>query len=92
MLGETRELRKVFFENITVKPATNDSWFGEKVNAIIALKVNKMDTIFLEKEIDEKIFDLYELTGAERALIIGNADTATLSEDSISAIALSESE
>ena len=85
-------MRKVFFENITVKPATNDSWFEEKINAIIALKADKKDTIFLEKEIDEKIFDLYELTASERELIVGNTGAAKFSEDSISAISLSESE
>ena len=82
----------MFFENITVKPATSDTWFEGKVNAIITLRADKIETTLLEKEINEKIFDLYELDDSERALIAGNADTAISSEDSTSAMSLSDRE
>ncbi len=82
----------MFFENITIKPTTNEAWFQEKVDEMIALKANKADTIFLEKEIDEKIYDLYELTDSERSFIVKNVAAATFSEDSISAISSSVSE
>lgn len=69
LLGESRELRKVFFETVPVKPAANEEWFAKKVAQIQANKQQGLPTQALENEIDQVLFDLYELTEEDRALI-----------------------
>jgi hypothetical protein len=72
LLGETREIRKVFFETVSVIPVTENEWFVAKCEAIIYNKQKSLPTIDLEKEVDEKLFDIYELTEAERLLILAS--------------------
>ncbi len=69
LLGETRELRKVFFENVTVKPVTNESWYEKKVSLITDHKKKGLPTSDIEREIDEQLFALYGLTQKDIALI-----------------------
>jgi adenine-specific DNA-methyltransferase len=92
LLGETRELRKVFFENISVKPIDDDTWFTEKIEQIVYKKVNGLQTEHLENEIDEMIFSLYKLTDSERAIVSGNVSPSVFSEESINLISFSDSE
>jgi adenine-specific DNA-methyltransferase len=92
LLGETRELRKVFFENISVKPIDDDAWFTEKIEQIVYNKVNGLETKHLENEIDDMIFSLYKLTNSERAIVSGNVLPSVLSEESINVLSVSDSE
>jgi adenine-specific DNA-methyltransferase len=69
LLGETREVRKVFFETITVRPTENEQWYEMKLNSIFENKSKGLPTADIEDEIDQRIFDLYELTDAERSVL-----------------------
>ena len=71
LIGGTRELRKVFFEKIPVLPIGEDVYqiFKSKVEEIESNKENKIDTKVIEMEIDELIFDLYNLSKEERETI-----------------------
>ncbi|MGN6267126.1 MAG: hypothetical protein ACTHM5_15710 [Ginsengibacter sp.] len=70
LLGETRELRKVFFEKINVKPVENDLWYKNILQQILDKIKSGLDILLLQNEIDEKLFDLYNLTEQERDLIL----------------------
>ena len=69
--GGTRELRKIFFDKIPVIEITKEQnqIFERKIIEIQKLKTTKKDTLLLEKELDELIFDLYNLTSEERLSI-----------------------
>jgi adenine-specific DNA-methyltransferase len=69
--GGTRELSKIFFDKIPVIKITKkqSKVFELKVTEIQKLKIQEKDTLHLEKEIDQLIFDLYELTPEERQAI-----------------------
>ena len=69
LLGESRELRKVFFETITVKPILDESWYVKKIAQIQENKHKKLPTYTFENEIDEKLFDLYELSTEHKEII-----------------------
>ena len=69
LLGETRELRKVFFEKMNVKPVENDLWYKNILQQILDKIECGFDILLLQNEIDEKLFDLYNLTEQERSLI-----------------------
>ena len=62
--GGTRELSKIFFDKIPIM-AVSDETNNLFESMIISLQKNGRD-VALEKEIDQKIFDLYELSAAER--------------------------
>jgi type II restriction/modification system DNA methylase subunit YeeA len=72
--GNTRELNKVIFEQIPVKTISDETPFIEKVNQILAAKKLEptADTTVLEKEIDQLIYQLYDLT-EEEIKIVENA-------------------
>lgn len=57
--GGTRELRKVFFDLIPVKPVSDEinEVFKNKVSEVQLLKEKSVDTRNLEIEIDNMIFD-----------------------------------
>ncbi len=67
LLGGTRELRKVFFERVTVLKTSKSQQqpFIKRVEQILALKQRGEDTRELENEIDAMVFDLYQLTEQE---------------------------
>jgi type II restriction/modification system DNA methylase subunit YeeA len=75
LLGGTRELRKVFFEQISVKKVSNkeEKPFIKIVTEILAeKKANpQADTSELEREIDLLVYKLYGLTEEEIKIIEG---------------------
>ena len=80
LLGDTRELRKVFFENVTVKPNIDTQIFDKKLAQIEQYKMQNLSTVELENEIDNVIFEHYNLTNSERALVDGFVSSSELSE------------
>jgi hypothetical protein len=81
LLGESRELRKVFFETICVKP-TDDDWYKKKLHNLLINKEKKLSISELEKEIDTRIFDLYELSETERSIILSISTSTAFADDS----------
>jgi hypothetical protein len=79
-LGDTRELRKVFFETITVKPYFNPEIFEHKVETIEQKRSTFQSTTYLEKEIDELIYKHYDLTSSEILIIEESTSLSMLSE------------
>ena len=71
--GNSKEVRKVIFEQIPVKQITEteEQPFKELVTSILAQKQAdpKADTSELETAIDALVYELYDLTAAEIALI-----------------------
>jgi adenine-specific DNA-methyltransferase len=71
--GGTRELSKIFFENIPI-PLLSESEqkpFVALVEKILAGKERGEDTTGLEREIDEMVYRLYGLTAEEIAVVEG---------------------
>ena len=66
--GGTRELSKIFFEKIHVISVVDDinSKFKELVEKVQNGTKHNISTKYIEKEIDNMIFDLYELSLEER--------------------------
>ena len=66
LLGGTRELRKIFFDKTPVLQVSDytNGIFREKVNAIQSNYTKEQ-----AKEIDTRLFDLYNLTDDERKII-----------------------
>jgi hypothetical protein len=83
LLGETRELRKVFFETVTVKPFSRADIFNHKVKSIEQNKSQGLPTVVLEKQIDELLFEHYNLTDSEIAIIERSVSLSGLSDNSI---------
>ncbi|MBP9923136.1 MAG: Eco57I restriction-modification methylase domain-containing protein [Bacteroidia bacterium] len=75
LLGETRELSKVFFEQIKIKKVSDDNEkeFLELVETIQAMKTRKEDTTNQEFFIEQKIASFYELSEDEFD-IVNNAE------------------
>ena len=71
LLGGSRELRKVFFEKLKVLSISDDQneIFKEKILVINSLNEQNADSSYVEKELDDLIFDLYSLTDKEKKLI-----------------------
>src|SRR5258706_1076899 len=71
LMGGTRELRKIFLEQIPVIKITSDqnTQFKERVERIQKLKSANKETKALEKEIDIMIYDLYNLTDKQSEAI-----------------------
>jgi hypothetical protein len=69
--GGTKELRKIFFDKIPVLKIDNKTniLFESKIIEIQTLKRQNTDTKDLETEIDNLIFDLYDLTQEEKDII-----------------------
>lgn len=71
MLGDTRELSKIFFETVTVETvnkATNQE-FEILLEKIVALKKEAKPTVHIEQEIEKKLAQIYSLTEGEITLI-----------------------
>ena len=64
--GGTRELRKVFFDKISVKQI-NDA-LNEQF-ALLVSEMQKTPSVARAKVIDKLLFDVYELTEEERDVI-----------------------
>lgn len=69
MLGEARELRKVFFENIRLKKVEDERWYEEILTQILKKMKEGLPIEDLQLQVDEKLFNLYELNTDERNLI-----------------------
>ncbi len=69
MLGESRELRKVFFENINIKPVQDESWYKEILEQILTKKKEGLSIDELQNQVEENLFDLYGLNSDDRNLI-----------------------
>ncbi len=71
LLGDTRELSKVFFKTVPVKEVTDaeDKIFTKLVEQIQTLKKNGKPSLNIEAEIENKIADLYRLSEADRGFI-----------------------
>ena len=65
--GGTRELRKVFFENIPIPQFSQaiENLFVKRLDKIVSLKSEGKDTTALEQQIDNLVYKLYELTYQE---------------------------
>jgi hypothetical protein len=70
-LGDTRELSKIFFENVRVKPIDDlqNNIFSNLVNRIAVLKKRGEDFIALEDEIEKHLSTIYSLSAEDRKLI-----------------------
>jgi len=75
LLGGTRELRKVFFDKIPVKQISEKEElpFKKLVTSILELKKqnSSADTTDLETQIDQLVYQLYDLTEEEIKIIEG---------------------
>ena len=71
LLGGTRELRKIFLEKIPVRQidSNTNKLFSDKVSELQRKASCFTQTKNLEMEIDNMIFDLYQLTEEERKII-----------------------
>ncbi len=74
--GGTRELSKVFFEKIPIPPITDEnkhivSQIESLVDQILSLKKGNFDadTIEYEREIDQLVYELYDLTPEEIEIV-----------------------
>lgn len=85
LLGGTRELRKVFFDKIPIKQLSEveELPFKQILTEILALKVENKPTQYLEQQIDNMIYKLYNLTFDEVKVIDPDF---SLSESEFSAI------
>jgi hypothetical protein len=74
LLGETREVRKVFFEKIPIKKPADSSQekvFERLVDQVLKRKQAdpEVDTSALEQQIDQEVYRLYQLSAEEVRLI-----------------------
>ncbi len=72
--GGTRELRKIFFENIPIPQlsATEQEPFINLVNQILSQKETNEDTTDLEAQIDQLVYQFYDLKEEEIAIVEGS--------------------
>lgn len=80
LLGDTRELRKVFFETVAIKPYFNSEIFDQKVEIIEQKKSRDQSTLSVEQEIDDLIFRHYNLTSSEILIIEESPSLSATSE------------
>ena len=83
LLGDSREMRKVFFEKIRVIKIDDESWFINIIESITTAKERGLSIIALENEIDERIYDIYSISEPERAVIRESVAAAGISRESI---------
>ncbi len=85
LLGDTRELSKVFFETVTVKQvdAKTDLIFEKLVSDIENLKKLGKPTLDLEQEIETRLAEIYSLSTSEIALVGSKESLASPVEESI---------
>jgi hypothetical protein len=71
--GGTRELSKIYFENIPIPqlPPSSQKPFEDLVDIILAKKEQGEDTSQEERKIDEMVYALYGLTTEEIAVVEG---------------------
>jgi len=71
LLGGTRELRKVFFDNIPVKVVGEQTDFQFKmlIDKYIEFKNDAKKCAQIEKEINEYIYKIYSISSSEEITI-----------------------
>jgi adenine-specific DNA-methyltransferase len=71
LLGDTKELSKVFFETVAIKEVDNitNSIFDVWVEALVNQKKNGLPSIHIENEIHLKLAEIYSLNEDELKLI-----------------------
>jgi hypothetical protein len=71
LLGDTRELSKIFFENVRVIPIDDlqNKIFSNLVDKIVSLKLTKENYMILEEEIENLLAAIYSLSDEEKKLI-----------------------
>lgn len=69
LLGEARELRKVFFEKISLIQIKDETWYKEMLEQILSKMKEGLPINALQREVEEKLYDLYDLSTDERDLI-----------------------
>ena len=74
LLGETYELRKIFFESIAVKPSLNDNHYKDVIQKLYRRAENNLPFKHLIKQLDEMIFDHYEINEEDRKIIEGSLE------------------
>lgn len=65
------ELRKVFFDNINVKPVDDNlnNKFKELIERLIINKNNGIETLDIETEIESEIYNIYDINIDEQKII-----------------------
>jgi len=71
LLGDTRELSKIFFENVTVMPIDDlqNNLFSNLVEALVNKKLTGENTAAIEDEIERYLAKIYLLSDEEKNLI-----------------------
>lgn len=71
LLGDTRELSKVFFETVTALPVDEptNAFFESAIEKIVSLKKNGQNPEQLEQEIAVALYKVYGLSDYEIQLI-----------------------
>jgi len=71
LLGGSRELRKVFLEELNIIKVDDkiDNKCKAIINQIIENKLQAREILSLEKELDELVFTLYALTDEEKSQV-----------------------
>jgi len=70
-LGDTRELSKIFFENVTVIPIDDlqNNLFSNLVDSLVNLKMKGENYIAVEDEIEKNLAEIYLFSDQEKNLI-----------------------
>ncbi len=71
LLGDTRELSKVFFETVAIKEIDNDTnlLFENLLSELVNTKISGKSTLSIQCKIDKKLADIYTLTDEEIRLV-----------------------
>jgi hypothetical protein len=71
LLGDTRELSKIFFENVTVIPIDDiqNKLFSNLIDSLVNLKMKGENYITVEDEIEKNLADIYSFSDQEKNLI-----------------------
>jgi hypothetical protein len=85
LLGNTRELSKVFFELVTVIPVTEEvnNAFDAIVDQIQNLKAEGKETASLEQQIEEMLAAIYSLSADDMVLINSGTSASPATVDRI---------
>lgn len=65
----------MFFETIEVKPINDEIWFIDMLGQMVAATKEGSTIHYIQNEIEEKFFDLYDLNSDERILIKSQASS-----------------
>jgi hypothetical protein len=71
LLGDTRELSKIFFENVRALQITDsqNDMFSTLVEKIVELKLKGENYSHIENEIEDQLAKLYSLSPGEKNLL-----------------------